>query len=70
MFMYGGRDFWAAGRHYSVSRELCAEAEAKHAGSWYVALPHCSGAPVISALAAQAKVDGLRAYQVPFWSLL
>ena len=65
-----GRDFWVAGRHYSVCQELCAGAEAKHADPWSIALPHCSGAPAITASAAKAKVDGLRAYQVRLLSLL
>ena len=67
---YVGRDFWAAGRHYSICQELCAEAEAEHAGSWSIALPHCSGVLAITASAAKAKVDGLRAYQVRLSSLL
>ena len=70
MLKYVGRDFWAAGRHYSVCQELCAGAEAKHADSWSIALPHCSGTPAITASAAKAKVDGLRAYQARLSSLL
>ena len=70
MLKHVGRDFWAAGRHYSICQELCADAETKHAASWSVALPHCPGAPAITASAAKAKVDGLRAYQVQLLSLL
>lgn len=70
MVRYAGRDFWATRRHYSVCQKLCTEAEAEHAGSGSVTLPRCPGTTAITALAAKAKVDSLKAYQVRSLSLL
>lgn len=47
-----------------MCQKLCQEAEARHVGDCSIALPHCPSADTISSSAAQAKVDGLKSYQV------